>query len=241
MIKNNSGNLPNFSQRNNEFTMKVTGYLGTSVMKNIYMCNVTSMCMCATYNGYPEESMPKGKYSQVEDNFCDYMLHDDEVIKFYADKHPKEYKEWINGHKNAYWPNEWHDVLTFAFNKWMGNPIDTFQETYSIKSFINDLNNGLSLPTSMKFGELGHIIGVKGFKYTGDESIIRDYLSGKIDKLPDDFVFIYDDPYGKCIDFYNGTYSNVSGKDCEIKYKDFIATSKPTNKELVMCHVMKHA
>lgn len=239
MKVNNGSTKPNFTQLNNLFKMEKTGNLGTSVMKNVYECNVTSMCMSATYNGYSEESMPKGEYKQVEDNLCKFICTDQDVLNFYKKNHYDLYSKWIAGDPKAFWPNEIHDVLAYGFNKWMGKEIDTFNQRLSLNDYINNLINKISMPTSMTLGKLGHIISVTGFDTKADESYMKDYVNSKVE-IPEDLTIIYDDPYGHCIDVYKGVYNtNESGNDNVISIKDFINCSKPVNEKFVMCHVMK--
>lgn len=238
MKLNNSDGLPNFSQRNNEFYFEKKGPKGTSVMKAAYMCNVTSLCMAATYNGIPEEKMPKGRFSQPEDNLCEFICTNKEVLDYYAKVNKAWYDQWESGDPSSYNPNEVHAVLAFGFNKWIGKNVDKFFENLDLRSYISFLYNGLSMPTSMTFGKLGHIICVVGMEYEGCEKIIENYINGYTNNFPSDMKIIFDDPYGRCTNFDTGVYTTESGNDRVMTIDQFIKYSKPLNTKNVMCHIM---
>lgn len=239
MRTNNAQGKLNYSQRNNEFYMEKIGPKGKSVMKNIYMCNVTSMCMAAIYNGFKEEDLPKGKYEQPEDNFCDFLCNNEEVINYYKINFPAMYNDWISGKSDAYWPNEVHLVLSKAFNLWVKQNVAEFKSALSLKEFIKNLYNGITMPVSMTFGKLGHIICVQDFETSDTEETVKEYLNSNSNTLPKNMNIIFDDPFGRCTNFDTGSYTTESGNNRIMSIDQFIKYSKPLNEKSVMCHIIK--
>lgn len=231
---NLSEGKPNSSQRNNEFKMTI----GKSVMNGSCMCNVTSYVMASLYD--QGDIFPKGRFQQPEDNLCEFICTSPEVKDFYRKNYPAMYSDWQTGKKDAYWPNELHTVLAYGFNLWMkniGKEFGKFHEGMPLREFFGNLLKGNAMPTSMQFGNLGHIICVVGFETSASEAQVRSYIAGD-GNLPADTKIIFDDPYGYCTDFYAGIYKAESGNDRTILLRDFIARSKPLGVEKVWCHVL---
>lgn len=227
------------SQRNNKYTKTMKGSLGTSKMDGSCMCNVTVMSEALEIGNWVQ---PSGKFTQNEDNLCDFMVTASEKTdSYYATHFPAMWKEWYEGKKDAYWPNEIHKVLEVETNRWLGcSKADKFVENCSIKDIIRQLFiNKMPIPTSVKFGSLNHIVLLEGFETTQTEKEILDGITGKgplkIDK------WYYDDPYG-AFDWATKKYlpTRGSGDDQVLTNQQFIDCVKPLgNKTTKYAHILQ--
>ncbi len=223
-VFNVSSNLPNFSQRNNEYIDEITN-------KNIAhsMCNVTSYCMAYSYCGgkFPNNSK---KYTQEEDKFLEYIRNNKDVNEYYKKLLPVFYKSWKNNEKDNYPPEQIHDVLSYAFNKYVEYNASSFCEKTDIDSMIKEIiNNGRPMVLSGKFGKLNHIVCLVGIKT--DKKIAEHLNERNLIKYVKNFII--DDPYGD----YHTEYKIQKGNDIEVSVEDFIKIFKPVeNTDFKMCH-----
>lgn len=237
----------NYSQRNNQYTHKANS-LDVNDVTASTMCNVTSLCQSGDYNGY---IFPKGKYSQPEDNFADFIMNSKEVDDYYRIHCPALYNDYVVGKhstKNGktvieyYTPNEVHCVLAYAFNQWLGFTADTFKENAPIMDIVNELIEGRSCVISGVFNRLHHIVSLVGCEWKFNNApedneyrLIENIKKNKI--LPTKFII--DDPYGKW-NAPNGYKSGLSGNNAELTRDQFFEMIKPVNnKSIKYCHLLK--
>ena len=221
---NVSDNLINFSQRNNEYVDEITN-------KKIAnsMCNVTSYCMAATYNGF---KLPKSsiKYLQEEDAFLEFIRTNRDVLNYYKNSIPEYCKVWRNNEKDNYPPEQIHTVLCYAFNKWIKSDVAKFNQSTKIDDIILSIMDGLAVVLSGKFGKLNHIVTLVGFTASKD---ILNKKENLIDYIEE---FIIDDPYGD----FRGDYKTIKGNDIKMTKDDFISIFKPINdRNIKMAHLFK--
>jgi hypothetical protein len=226
------------SQRNNKYKKTMAGNMGTSKMEASCMCNVTVLSEALEIGGWVQ---PKGLYAQNEDNLCDSIVTASEKTdSYYATHFPAMWKEWYEGKKDAYWPNEVHKVLEYETNAWLGcTHADTFIENCSIRDILKQLwYVRMPIPISVKFGSLNHIVLLEGFETILSERELADAISGKgivsIDK------WYYDDPYG-AFDWKTKSYlpNRGSGDDQVLTNDQFIDNVKPLgNKNVKYAHIL---
>ena len=126
-------NKLNYSQRDNQYRWS---HVDAKVTAST-TCNVTSIAMGLNYAGF---NFPPGKFDQPEDNLADSILKSELVDKEYARRYPAMYKEYKEGLKDAYTPNEIHKLIEIGTNEWMGRNVDTFHEDYPIASIISQIS-----------------------------------------------------------------------------------------------------
>src|SRR5574344_33497 len=232
-----TGLLP-WSQRNNEYSYT----RGESVVNWTVMCNVTCIAGAFSEAGW---ILPKGQYSQPEDNLGKFIIESKNVDDFYREHYPVLWNDWRDGKKDAYTPLEIHKILAFGVNEWLGcQKADTFYENLSIKDFVKQLYyNKVTIPVSGKFGTLNHIVRLVGFEYSyeslgfADAAVVTEQqVFEKLDSMlkSQNFIqptnFIYDDPLGT-FDLNTLKYADKTkcGNDNIMTYKQFIDTLKPLN------------
>lgn len=185
----------------------------------ISTCNTTSMVMALDYMGYklPDDIFPE--FNQPEDKLTMLCYTDEDVKAKYKSIAPVMYKQWINEYSkikdenpelplkdynfvDSYPPNEVHDVLSFATNKFVGCEATYFKVNSTIEEITKELTEGKPVVVSVKFGKLNHVLTLTGVTI---ERI--DEKSWKPVK------FFADDTYGK-FDMMSKTYdTKVSGND----------------------------
>lgn len=214
------------------------GNLGTSKMEASCMCNVTVMSEALEIGNWIQ---PKGNYTQNEDNLCDYIITASEKPdSYYATHFPAMWKEWYEGKKDAYWPNEVHKVLEYETNQWLGcTHADTFTETCQIRDILKQLwYVKMPIPISVKFGKLNHIVLLEGFETSSTERELADAISGKgVVKID---TWYYDDPYG-AFDWKTLTYpaNRGTGDDQTMTNSQFVECAKPLgNKQYKYAHIL---
>lgn len=224
-----------YSQRNNQYKKTI----GASKMEASCMCNVTVLCEGFDVGGW---YLPSGEYKQPEDNLCDYVVKESEKEDSYYAKHfPAMWKDWVHGKKDAYWPNEVHEVLAHEVNKWFGcSNADKFRTNVTMEEIVKQLFiNRMPIPISVKFGKLNHIVLLTGFETSiGDDfTFLRALDEGTglgIQK------FIYDDPYG-AFDWKTLTYptNRGSGNNQELSVKQFKDNVKPLGALEKWAHILQ--
>lgn len=226
------------SQRNNKYKKTMSGNMGTSKMEASYMCNVTVLSEALEIGDWVQ---PKGRYDQNEDNLCEHIVNESEKPdSYYATHFPVMWKEWIEGKKDAYWPNEVHKVLANEVNTWLGcSHADTFIENCAISDLVKQLwYVRMPIPISVKFGNLNHIVLLEGFETSMNEADLAKAVNNKtaikIDK------WYYDDPYG-AFDWNSKTYptNRVSGNDQVLTNAQFNENVKPLgNTRVKYAHIL---
>lgn len=203
-VLNVSSNKENYSQRNNKIDPGIT-------------CNTTSMAMALDYNGY---KMPTKQGNQPEDDLTVFVRTDQRVLDFYKAKMPVMYDAFIKKETGFYWPNEVHDVLSFATNLYMGTNCTTFRTNVSMDELLNEIKSGRACVLSGKFGKLNHIVCLVGFVLTDD--VITEA--------------IIDDPYG---DYHKGYVAGTSGNDVHLTINEFYSIFKPFGNGPKYAHLFK--
>lgn len=197
MYKNNSKDKPYYTQRNNHIKP------GTS-------CNVTSMIAGLSAAGYPVDSLvPEGV--QPEDSLLCYIMTDAACSRLWRRLDPS----------GKIPPNEWHDVLAYGCNRWLGahgikcNPV-TFTQA-RITDVRNMIDAGGAAVVSGVFetetGKINHIVCVVG--YDGDDLII-------------------DDPWGD----FRDKYKTQQGNDIPLTAAQWSEMLKPVNQGKKWAHLI---
>lgn len=188
-------NKDNYSQRNNEFYKKI----GNSEAKGSTMCNVTAMVEGLYLAGY---KFPSGKFEQPEDNLMDFIINNEEIDIQYKNTFPAMYRDYKEGKKDCYWPNEIHSLLCKGTNLWMETSCVEFIEGLKIWDYLkkNFVDSAVSLPVVVSGSfpksngsRLNHIVLVTGVKYE----------NGKITEIK------WDDPYGNTLTDWTGSGNDV--------------------------------
>lgn len=203
-VLNVSANKENYSQRNNKVDPGIT-------------CNTTSMVMTLDYNGY---RVPVKTGDQPEDDLTVFTRTDQRVLDFYKTKMPVMYNAFINKESGFYWPNEVHDVLSYATNLYMGTNCTKFRTDVSLEELISEIRAGRACVLSGKFGKLNHIVCLVGFVL----------VNGVVTEA------IIDDPYG---DYHKGYTAGSSGNDIHMTIDEFYSIFKPFGKGPKYAHLFK--
>ena len=241
---NVSDNKENYSQRNNKINPSST-------------CGPTNMVQALDYCGWEFPIDPD--YPQPEDAFTKFCRTNEEVIEYYQKHYPSMFNNWMMDMKkinstdawkenfpNSFPPNEVHDVLNFAANKWMGynkNEITKFVEDAYEDDIDESLFEGRPVVCSVKFGNYGHIITIVGMDIETNEEYkdvsAEDFFNYGYFNGPDTIKnYIIDDTYGQ-FDFSTNKYHSVSGNDTRIERTKFLSTLKPLGSERIMTHFFK--
>jgi len=234
-----SEGLPNYSQRNNEFKWahpknpKLT-------MDGLSMCNVTSMVMALHYIGF---KFPNGKFTQPEDNLCEFIFTSKEVDDYYKKVMPAMWEQFNKGDTNAYCPNLIHAVLAYATNLWMGTSCVTFKDAALITDIIKEIvefNRPVVMSGTFPYkyangnmGTIGHINVLVGCIFNENDENFINQPSVKPE------TFIVDDPYGN---WKQNFAANSSGNDTLFSYAEFIKYYKTLNDtQRKFAHIFKNA
>lgn len=236
----------NYSQRNNQYVHK--NKKGMIDVQGSTMCNVTSICMALDYNGW---QFPKGPFAQPEDNLCKFLMESKEVDAYYKKVAPASWKEYneckttVNKAGKTivdyYTPNEYHPVLAYATNLWLGCTADIYADNVDIFDIINELLEGRACVISGNFNGLGHIVTLVGCEWNVDAAgkSVYDLLKFICEKKVLPTKFIIDDPYGKW-NAPKGYASGESGNNATLTRDEFMRMIKPENNQKVKrCHKIK--
>lgn len=127
-------------------------------------CTPTNIVQALEILGYSFPSEPYSEYSQPEDRLTLFTRNDPSVLDFYSKLYPREYKSWITTKKNNP-PNEFHKVMEFATNSWMGRKVVEFVENFPIQDIIKEiLVNNRPLVVSGLFNNLNHVVTIEGLE-----------------------------------------------------------------------------
>lgn len=226
---NVSLNFVNRSQRNNEINPNSS-------------CGPTNMIQGLQYSGWVWNNDVFSELSQPEDKLTKFCRTDGETLSYFERKYKNLYDNWLKEAReiaeknnkeiwevetiNAYSPNEIHDVMNFATNRFLGYSTEDISNGYGATSFLegskeqiitkilNDLQDGLPVVSSVRFGKYGHYVTIVGYTY---------YENKPYDDPVD---IIIDNTYGK-FNFETNKYEYVSGNDEYIPFEVFKGMIKP--------------
>lgn len=223
---NISKNFENYSQRNNKLLPHVS-------------CGPTNMIQALEYAGWEWNNKMFPELEQPEDKLLKFTRTNTEVLNYYKKRYEAMYKNWIEEAKSlqkegqelwevnckkSYAPNEVHDVMNFATNAFLGYSEEdiknehfatVFFPNFSLSTVIHELEQGLPVVTSVRFGNSGHYITIVGFQWKGKYAYTDDVEN-----------FIIDNTYGK-FNFKTETYETVSGNDNLISKKELLERVRP--------------
>ena len=199
-------------------------------------CSVTSMVMALSYIGVDFTEFEK-RGIQPEDDLLQFLRTNPEVYNFYELIDPYRAREWKNNPSNplAIPPNEYHSVLAYGTNLWLGKKdVVTFHTNFTIFSIVQELAYKKSpLVQSAKWGNLNHIFCTVGFISTMNLENY-DNISSIFPLVNSVTHFIIDDPFGNPLT----NFKDVNGNSVEIPYDMYISHVKPLNNiEMKWAHV----
>ena len=213
-----------FSQRNNSIDP-----VGT--------CMPTSAVAALTYGNFNLEHL-KGKHAQPEDALTYFMRHDPAVLA--------KFKEWYPADAaRGLMPNEFHEVVAFAINLWLGANVDTLSTGASLQKLAFHLLKGRPafasgkwpcfFPSTQTVGVIGHVVCFVGFD-TLQSTIGSVEVESEID-IAQITKIIIDDPYG---DFHT-KYTSVKGNDVEMTIAEYTAIIREPTLQRKLIHFLKRA
>lgn len=204
MLFNNSAGRDYYSQRNNR-------------IRPTAACQVTAYLDALEACQWP---LPDTGKEQPEDALLTFIETDWECLKHWRE---------IGGPNPPYPPNEYHDVLCFGVNKWMGKPVSQFRTSASTVMILSHLLARGCVVMSGKFPSLrgGHVVAVVGADYANPW---RDRAGALIPGAIKSFII--DDPWGD----YRKSYGVQRGNDIVMPFADFEAIMKPENAALKWAH-----
>lgn len=228
---NVSSNFVNRSQRNNEINPNSS-------------CGPTNMIQGLQYSGWIWNDSIFPELSQPEDKLTKFCRTDKETLLYFERKYKNLYDNWLKEAKeiadknnkeiwevetiNAYSPNEIHDVMNFATNRFLGYSTEDISNGYGATKFLQEdkeygsstiikilgeLRDGLPVVSSVKFGKCGHYVTIVGYTY---------YEGKPFDPVD----IIIDNTYGR-FNFETNKYDYVSGNDEYIPFEVFKGMLKP--------------
>lgn len=200
-------------------------------------CNVTMMGMALIYMGFDVINNKRfnfmyPEYPRLPDKLAKFMFENKQVLEFYKNKFPSQYKKFITGKykvSEVYGPNEIHACLSYGTNLFVDRGIITYFSTKTPwKDIIEDIvYKGTPVGISGKFSNYNHIVLMVGVAYKELENGDR---PGPY-QIPD--YIIVDDPLGKTFE-YN---KNLPGNDIWIPFEQCVSSFKDVNDEfLKMTH-----
>ena len=210
-VYNVSTGMDNYSQRNSKYEYVYKDYKTNWAS----FCNVHMMAMALIYNGtydkYKNEINAKyPELTRFPDKLAKFILEDKSIVNYYKKRFPDFSKDFVAGRKDAYGPNEIHNVLSYGTNKFLDIGAITYFSTYvSWKEILYDIiYKKSSVGISGKFSGLHHIVLLVGCAF---EHLDGGTVPGP-NQVPD--YLIVDDPYGKTYEYYKG----LSGNDIWIPF-----------------------
>jgi hypothetical protein len=218
-VYNVSTGFDNYSQRNSKYEYVYKNYKTNWAS----FCNVHMMAMgliyTGTYNRFKKEIDSKyPELSRLPDKLAKFILEDEGVRDYYKRRFPTISKDFFAGNRNAYGPNEIHNVLSYGTNKFLDIGTVTYFSTYtSWKEIIYELvYKKCPVGISGKFSGLNHIVLLVGCAYANLEG---GTVPGP-NQVPD--YLIIDDPYGKTYEYNKG----LSGNDIWIPFSKCVEDFK---------------
>lgn len=218
-VYNVSLGLDNYSQRKSPYLFTKNEFK----INWASLCNVHMMGMGLIYSGvynrfrleidskYPE-------YPRLPDKLAKFIIESPESQAYYKKRFPPMFSEFDKGLKDAYGPNEIHNILSFMTNKFVdAGTVTYFSTNVGWKDLIYDLlYNCTPVGVSGNFSGLNHIVLVVGVAY----SYLEDNTAPGANQVPD--FFIIDDPFGKTYEYSKG----LSGNDVWIPFEKCVADFK---------------
>lgn len=210
-VYNVSTGFSNYSQLKSDYSYEYNEYKTTKYS----LCNVHMIAMGLIYTGiytkYANEINAKyPELPRLPDKLAKYLIEDSEIRKYYEKRFPTQSKEFTDGKKDAYGPNEIHNVLSYGTNKFIdAGTVTYFSSNVSWKEIMYELvykNNPVGI--SGKFSGLNHIVLLVGCAY----SKLDNGTCPGDNQVPD--YLIIDDPFGKTYEYGKG----LSGNDVWIPF-----------------------
>ena len=190
-------------------------------IRPLITCNTTSMIMGLEYSGYTFPQVPPG--TQPEDALTKFLLTDKRVENYYLSIDPANARIWLNNRedtRNTIPPNEYHAVLAYGTNIWMGKRVVTFYPQYSILNIIRDLYfYQKPCVQSSTWGNFHHIVCTVGFIAESD----RAWVSEQDINLSALTHIIIDDPFGDPLT----NFLDPDGDNIELPIATYIQHIKP--------------
>lgn len=222
-VYNVSDGMDNYSQLKSKYSFQ-----RGNIKSNAYtFCNVHMMAMGLIYSGYEKRLLSEyeKKYPELPrlpDKLAKYIFEDPEMDKYFKKRFSNYYKIFKDGYdENAVCPNEIHNLLSWAANRFLDIGTATYFSTHvSWEEIIEDIiYNGTPVGVSGLFSNLNHMVLVVGVAY--------DHLEDENEpgKCQEPSFFIVDDPYGKTYEYGKG----ISGNDVWIPFEKCVSDFKPTN------------
>ncbi len=196
-------------------------------------CNTTSIIMALVYSG--QELPPKvHEEDQYEDILTAFLQTNEEVAKYYAKIDPVNYREWVTSPSSlkVIPPNEYHAVLAFGTNLWLGRRAVSFSTSTPVNKIIFSLLQGKAVVLSGKWAGLKHIVCAVGF--TTQQQDIDSVTSPQDIDLSLISDIIIDDPFGD----YTSKYQNTDGNDIHVPTLDFISICREYDSGLKWAHMI---
>ena len=221
-VYNISSGMENWSQRKSQYV-----YKNKDFVSNAYsFCNVHMITMALDYLGYLDKYNSKftniyPNLTRFPDKLAKFLFEDKRVLDFYKSIDPADYNDFISGKKNAFGPNEIHQVLSYGTNLFLGlGNVTQFSTNTSWLDIINDVvYDSLPVGISGKFSGLNHIVLLVGVAY----SELGEGYKPSLTQIPD--YLIIDDPFGKTYEYSKG----LSGNDIWIPFSKCITDFKSLN------------
>ena len=222
-VYNVSDGFDNYSQLNSKYN-----FVNKNIKSNSYtFCNVHMMAMGLIYSGYEKRLAAEynAKYpelTRLPDKLAKYIFEDPEMNKYFKKRFPNYYKKFKAGNdKDAVCPNEIHNLLNWAANKFLDIGVATYFSTHTPwENIIEDIiYNGTPVGVSGIFNNLNHIVLVVGVAYDCLED------QNEPGKCQEPSYLIIDDPYGKTYEYEKG----LSGNDVWIPFNKCVSDFKPIN------------
>lgn len=218
-VYNVSTGYDNYSQRNSKYHYEDREYKTNWAS----FCNVHMMAMGLIYTGTYEKYKREidAKYPELTrfpDKLAKFLLEDKNIRIYFKNRFPSISIDFFNGRKDAYSPNEIHNVLSWGTNRFLNIGVVTYFSTnVSWKEIIYELiYKKCPVGISGKFSGLNHIVLCVGCAY--------EHLEGGSVPAPNqvpDYLII-DDPYGKTYEYSKG----LPGNDIWIPFKQCVTDFK---------------
>lgn len=218
-----SAGMDNYSQRNSKYS-----FTQGNIKSNSYsFCNVTMLAMGLIYSGY--EKLLSKEYNKIypeltrlPDKLAKFIFENKEMKSYFKKRFPSIYKTFEAGKdKNAISPNEIHNIVSFAGNKFLDiGTVTYFSTRVSWDEIISDIiYNGTPVGVSGIFNGLNHMVLTVGLAY--------EYLEdgNEPGKCQEPSFLIIDDPFGKTYEYEK----LLSGNNVWIPFNKCVSDFKPVN------------
>jgi hypothetical protein len=211
-----------------------------NVERPLITCNTTSMVMGLEYNGYNlptrDPAYPTVNEQQPEDLLTKFMLTNEKVSGYYKCLNIEEWIRWqknLDEPDNCIPPNEYHAVLAYGTNLWLGKEVVTFT-TISIQSILfKMIQDYVAVVQSGKWAGLNHITCITGFETEQNDILSLPKLEDIDLKLMTNIIM--QDPYGD----YRTRYKEKNGKDIIVPFDSYVSLVKPLASDKKWVHLVK--